>query len=206
MTGNHTVYASKREAEEAGIQPVYWKEAQVGDWALSDDDFAAEVFQREVYGGRQDRPFLVTPVCRVWVNQKSKLLIVRYLMTKKFSATNPEVDWNERESRQLRTKRAVRVYVAMLVSDQEIDWRKVGVAYRPDQADPEASARRLILRNDDVQKLVQKEAELAMSPLGITPEAVVEGIVSAIDLAKEQRKPAAMLRGNIQLGKMLGMW
>ena len=79
MAGTHTLYRSESAAREAGHSPVFWKRAQEGDWALSDDGYAAEVLSRVVYGRRQvERAFLTTPVCRVWVSNTAKLEIGRY--------------------------------------------------------------------------------------------------------------------------------
>ena len=44
----YSVY-EKEEMDEQGKEYIYWKEARVGDWALSDDGFCAKVIKRTKY-------------------------------------------------------------------------------------------------------------------------------------------------------------
>ena len=46
----YSIY-TKEEADNEGIKYKYWKEADVGDYALSDDQFVAVVIQRKKYEG-----------------------------------------------------------------------------------------------------------------------------------------------------------
>lgn len=48
----YTVY-KQEEADEAGIDYVYWREADTGDYALSDDGYVAKVIKRKKYDARR---------------------------------------------------------------------------------------------------------------------------------------------------------
>ena len=48
----YKIYKEK-EAKQEGLEYVYWKEAEQGDWAISDDGYVARVIKRKEY---KDRP------------------------------------------------------------------------------------------------------------------------------------------------------
>ncbi len=205
LAGSHLVYRSEFAAREAGHTTVYWKRAQEGQWAISDDGYAAEVFQRKVYGGRQPRVFLVMATCRVWINANAVLHIRDYLKAGKYSATTPNVDWNQRESRLMRTRETVSAYVAMILRDGFADWELLGRVYRSDQKDLGASARRLILRNPAVQRMVHLELAEAVRATGTDEAFVIDGIKDAIEMARKKGDAGTMLKGAAIFGRMLGM-
>ena len=53
---NHTTYTVYRvkEAEANNIEYKYWKDAEAGDYAISDDNYIAKVISRREYPGNRD--------------------------------------------------------------------------------------------------------------------------------------------------------
>ena len=45
---------SKKEAKKRDLDYKYWKEADEGDWALSDDGWVAKVIKRKEYPGNRN--------------------------------------------------------------------------------------------------------------------------------------------------------
>jgi len=48
----YTIYR-KEEADKEGLKYVYWKKADIGDYAISDDDYVAKVINRKNYPSNQ---------------------------------------------------------------------------------------------------------------------------------------------------------
>ena len=48
----YTVY-QKQEADEEQVRYVYWKKAEIGDYALSDDGYVAKVLNKAEYPGNR---------------------------------------------------------------------------------------------------------------------------------------------------------
>ena len=47
-TGKYPIY-DKAKAIEKGLDFVYWRQAEVGDWAITDDGYVAECYDRKDY-------------------------------------------------------------------------------------------------------------------------------------------------------------
>lgn len=73
----------------------------------------------------------------------------------------------------------------------------------------ERSARSIAHENmtkPDVQAVLQaRQAEVA-SDLHITRQGVIQGLLEAVDMGREQRNPAAMVLALREMGKMLGFY
>lgn len=73
----------------------------------------------------------------------------------------------------------------------------------------ERSARSIAHENmtkPDVQAVLQaRQAEVA-SELQITRQGVIQGLLEAVDMSREQRNPAAMVSALREMGKMLGFY
>ena len=62
------------------------------------------------------------------------------------------------------------------------------------------------LTKPDVLNAIHERQQQYRAELQVTKEEVINGILSAIDMAREQQNPAAMIQGCVQLAKLLGYY
>jgi phage terminase small subunit len=63
-----------------------------------------------------------------------------------------------------------------------------------------------MLRNASVQRALQARQASDATRLSIQREDVLNGLLEAVNMAREQRNPMGMVRGCAELGKMLGYY
>lgn len=63
-----------------------------------------------------------------------------------------------------------------------------------------------MLRNASVQKALQERQAADAARLSIGRENVLNGLLEAVDMAREQRNPMGMIRGWSELARMLGLY
>ena len=61
-TSKHPVY-TKDEADNKKLDYVYWRQAEIGDWAITDDNFVSECYARKDYTDKNGKE---------WVNRDMK--------------------------------------------------------------------------------------------------------------------------------------
>jgi hypothetical protein len=88
-----------------------------------------------------------------------------------------------------------------------LDHNGAAAAVRAGYAKP--SARQIaseLLANPDVQELIAKYEEEAAERLGMTKERVVEGLQFALEMARQQGNPVAMVAALRQIGTLIGAY
>ena len=199
------VIYNKVEADNKGLTYKYWKDADIGDNALTDDDYVGICLKRKDYSDKQGRvKTFVTLSCGVgWTGGNAK---IEYEENKAFgiySQSKPTY-WADKEVRTTRFKNAVAVYVEQLLSTNEIDWDIIGNVYRPNQKTPAATVRRLF-KQQKVKDVIEDKLKETMKDKGITQEMVLELHMEAIDIARNKKDPSNMLRGTENLMDLLEM-
>lgn len=177
-TKNHPVY-TQEEADNKGIEYVYWKEAtEAGQWALSDDKWVAEVlgingpYQHQ--SGRESKQ-IVLPYCRMFDGASSTIVFEDFYGKGDYSTSSPTT-WDVKEGQKNRTKRVIRLYASLLLEKGRVpekDMKKLGFLWRPDEKIPSASFKKL-LRKKSIKKMVQEELTKMLTDQQITPEEVVK--------------------------------
>ena len=181
---------TKNEALEQGIGFQPWKLAQTGGYALSDDGLVAQVVKRYDYPGKSS--LLVFPEHKVWASKYGKLLL-----------GTPPPTWHATESKKGRGKRVAKIYAKMILSGK-IDFNMLGNVYRPDQAIPAATVRRLI-KSESMVTMIDEALNKELKEVGIDPKWVIEKLKAAVLMAEAKLDPNAMLRGTEQASKLLDM-
>lgn len=159
--GMHRIYTVS-EADELGMKYVPWREAETGDWALSDDGFVMEVFWH-------------------WVpkNGKRMIKVVRGTFLNSGYKMLNEV----RESRSTYSgKHSKRVYITDAV---KVWAARVAAGANPETAYSEVFGStskkyvlkkvKLLLKDERVMELIKTELKPIMEKLGITQEFVLQG-------------------------------
>ncbi len=205
LQGKYIVFPvyTVEEAEAEGIKYVGWRDAQVGDWALSDDDYVGLCYDRRTYrDGKHTRDAIWLCYGVVWSSTKNLSYLERKAK-KAFHATSPR-GWREQEARNQRSKNAVKLYVEQFLGTGQIDWDQIGRAYRPDQRVPAATVRRLF-KAKIIQDMIRREVKRALQDGEVTEETVIDMFKDTFDLAKDERQPASMARVAENFSDMLHM-
>lgn len=195
---------SKEEADEAGIEYVPWREAEEGEWALTDDNYVCQVVRKtgphRENGRGLSRHNITLPFCRRWVGTQ-ELLYSEY----RRSGMRP---WLEDELKTERFKRALNLYARLLLEKgyplSEADMHAVGMAYRADQKIPAASFQRII-RYEAAKQMLAKELESILAERGVTKESVISMYQQAFAEAEKTGNSATMRSVAKDLSEMLDM-
>ena len=156
---------TQNEADEAGLDYSHWKQAQTGDYALSDDGFVGKCIGRKDYTDKKGRvkTFVRLAYGANWAGNTNK---IQYLKNKEYGVytqANPEANnWAVREANTTRAKNLVNAYVGQLTSTKKVDYNQLGMIYRPDQKEPAATVRR-VLKQEVIKKMVEKKLREVLS-------------------------------------------
>lgn len=80
--------------------------------------------------------------------------------------------WLRYELGKTKTKLVIKTYVKMVMSGR-IDWEKLGTMYRPDQAQPVWTLKRL-LKQEETKRMINEEIDKLLNEEGITPSFVIK--------------------------------
>lgn len=194
-----TVY-SLDEFTQMGGKPVPWRQAKVGDWAITDDNYVCE-YLAEIKIGKTGL-IMEFSCARCMTGQKKPFLFEERLQTRDWWSITPR-SWQGREARRARTKQTVQAFAAQIISGT-VDFKVLGQIYRPNQAIPEATVRRL-LKQEEIKHMVREEIAKTLSKNGVTPDRVIQIINEAVEIAKKKGDPGNMLRGAENFSEMLEM-
>ena len=191
---------TEQEAKEKKLRYVHWKKAKKGQLALSDDGYVAECLKRGKYKASEE---ITVPYGRMWINGKARLLYEPHRKTGEYSqvGTRP---WGEREASLERTKNAVNLYVNMMLGTGKIDWDTIGRAYRPDQANPSLTVKRLF-KQQRISSMVDKKIQEYLDDRELNQGDVLDVIAEAIEMARRNSDPSNMLRASEQYIKIMDM-
>ena len=180
------------EAIKLNLNVVPWKQARVGDWCLTDDNWVTECIRKRNYVDRDGKKSVswTFSFTRVWSRSTHKL---EYLPLRFTGRHYSGADWQETEAKKTRTKNVVKVYVKQILQGK-VDFSELGRVYRPDQKIPAATVRRLF-RQDRIKEMIDKELDEIMAKRGLTREWVMATIKRAVEVAELDNQPASMLKG-----------
>lgn len=192
----HIVY-EKGEADEQNLQYKHWKEAQKGEWCISDDGYVARVLDRRTY---KTGEFIVLPYTRSFCGKSDKIHFLACQDKNNIGGKS----WQQREVKRKRAVTTIKV-AAMMHLTGTIDYEKLGQIYRPDQRIPAATVKRF-LKQKEVQHMIKEEIAKQLVDSGITDQYVLDTIKDAIALAKTNKDPGNMLKGAVEAAKLRDMY
>ena len=204
MKKTYFVY-KKEEADNDALSYVHWKDAEAGDYALTDDDYVGKCINRKDYTDKQGRcKTFVKLCCGVgWTTKNAKILYEPNRDFGLYSQVKPDY-WVRKEVKTTRFKNAVAAYVEQLLSSKQIDWTVIGNIYRPEQKTPEATVRRLF-KQQEVKEVIEEKLKKTLLDKGITQDMVLDLHLEAIDVARKKKDPSNMLRATENLMDLLEM-
>ncbi len=147
------------EADRLGLEYVPWKQAEAGQWALSDDGYAAECLISKAYSGRDGQLSrnVKLPFGTQWVTRYGKLEYLPHKASESFTHTSTR-SWRAKEERRRWLQNAVKVRAAQELGKQRRNWKEVSKAYSPDAPIPIEKVKRLF-RYNRVKEMVRREIE-----------------------------------------------
>ena len=204
--GEHAVYTAE-EAAALGIEARPWQDVDVTEWALSDDGYVVQCFRVQTYRGTASKRWtsaqLTFSVGRVWVSFRvdeetgrivrkgsGQFLVGAYLREGSPWASSPG-KWSDHTARRTSAKQAARLYAFLWIvrggSLTTKDWDMIGLAYRPDDKIPRATAR-VFFKTEAAQKLVRGYWAELLGVNDMTQEQVLAMYREQLRLAQEQAK------------------
>ena len=202
-----TIY-TRAEADERGIAYRHWRDANVGEWAITDDEYVG------FYYGRYDFPCRKIDVTRAKQRFVSyfgfgNLMNSRkqpYLYTTRRATGRFESDksWSQALASLRISKMCAKIYVKTLLNDGKVNWEMLGRILGPRDEKPEWKARR-IFKTTEMKHLVEDELDKALTTKGINKEYVLSIYQRAIALAEINDEPLTMLKGAKELGDLVGL-
>ena len=156
-TSTYPIY-TKDEAIFKKISFVYWKQAEVSDWALTDDGYVSECFDRKSYTdkGGNVKTFIKLTCGVGWDTNFSKINFLKNNKYGVYSKTNPKRSWDQEEAGKTRSKNVVNTFANMLLSSKAVDYTTLGQIYRTDQQNPTATVKRF-LKQKIAKRMVEKK-------------------------------------------------
>ncbi len=182
------------EADKLNITYLHWKEAHIGDYALSDDGYVGKCIGRKTYTDKKGRvkTFIKLSYGANWAGNTNK---IQYLVNRShgvYTQANP-TGWAEREAKKTRTKNLVNAYVGQLTSTKQVDYKQLGYIYRPDQQNPAATVRR-VLKQEVIKKMVEKKLREVLSEKGINSSSVLDTMLEGLHIARNKQDVTNMIK------------
>ena len=195
----YTVYR-KNEAEESGIKFKYWKEAEEGDYAISDDDYVSKVITKKSYVAENGRASIYLRFAWGYTlfNPKyaSKKLVVA---GRKTNVTFTGKSYIEVQSGQEKMKNLAAMYALKPDYDVAIEWALGAVT---------SSQRRKwkrTMKSEVFRKMVREELANLLEEHGLTEKYTLDLLEDAIRTAKDKKDVPSMMRAVENLQDMHGM-
>ena len=190
----------KEEAEKEGIDFVYWKDAQKGDYAVSDDDYVAYVINRSEYESNHKikNVYLRFPWGYTFYNPKyssKQLKVAGRKSNTTFTGKRPiEVIAGKDYMRNLATVRAI-----LQDDNLAIDW--VFGSTTPS----EHRKYKRYMKSEAFKKMVKEELAQYLQEHDLTEDYTLELLKEGIEIAREKKDVPGIMRAVENLQDMHGM-
>jgi len=195
----YTVYR-KEEADKEGIQYVYWKMADMGQYAISDDDYVAKVINRREYPSNhnKDNVYLRFPWGYTFFNPKyaSKKLKVSGRKTNTTLTGKPML---EVQSKQDMMKNLAKAY--SVTWDYNLALDMVLGSYTPS----EFKKWKRIMKTEVFDKMIKEELADLLTDHGLDKTYTLELFAKVIEMAQDKKDVTNLMRAVENLQGMHGM-
>ncbi len=196
---------TKKEAEDKPMFFLYWKDADKGDYALTDDDYVMECLSRKEYTDKNGnvKTFIKLSGGVGWDTMSAKIHFKLNHSYNTYTKTNPAKTWEDIEVRSTRGKNTITTYANMMLNGG-VDFEKLGKIYRPDDKIPEATVRRF-LKNKRVKMEVEKKVKEILLEKSISKEFAIDNLIRALEMAEHKGDVGNFLKANDQVMDLLEM-
>lgn len=188
----------KEEADDAGIEYIDWREAGVGEWALSDDGYVSEIIRRKEYSDGRDgkNHYIQTP----W---GYTMWSPRY-PTKKFYAEGRKCAYTLTGKRKIeqfapKLEKLAMCYAQTMNKDISID-----LAFGSLSKNQHSMWKRK-MKSEVFRDMVRKELASLLSSHGMTEDYTLDLLENTIEMAKGKNDVTNLMRAVENLQGMHGM-
>jgi len=190
----------KDEAEKENITYLYWKEANEGDYAISDDNYVAQVISKRKYTSNNKTPniYLRFPWGYTFFSPKynSKKLNVR---GRKTNVTFTGKSYIEVQASQDKMKNLATMFAIKPDYDLAIEWAMGAVT------DRERRKWKRTMKSEVFKTMVKDELQKLLQKHGLSENYTLELLEETIKLAKDKKDISNLLRAVENLQDMHGM-
>jgi hypothetical protein len=199
----HYVY-SKQEAIDNGIEFVPWRQVELGQWAITDDDYVAECLHCKVYTNRKARTRkMLRFVFGKVVVGNTPLIYQKFKDRGDYNRIKP-YDPNDQVNFRQRYRNFAYMYAQMMVYRGWVNWTMLGKAFNPKAINPKFNAKRLS-KLPKMQKMINDEVKKALMDNNITADSVIKMVLEASNTAKHKKDATNMLKAADMLMEVLQM-
>jgi len=195
----YTIYR-KEEADKEGLKYVYWKMADVGQYAISDDDYVAKVIKRKEYPSNhnKDNIYLRFPWGYTFFNPKyaSKKLKVSGRKTNTTLSGKPAL---EVKSKQDMMKNLAKAY--SVTWDYNLALDMVLGSYTP----TEFKKWKRMMKTEVFDKMIKEELADLLTDHGLDKTYTLELFSKVIEMASDKKDVTNLMRAVENLQGMHGM-
>ena len=195
----YTVYR-KEEADKEGLKYVYWKMADVGQYAISDDDYVAKVIKKKEYPSNhnKDNIYLRFPWGYTFFNPKyaSKKLKVSGRKTNTTMTGKPML---EVQSKQDMMKNLAKAY--SVTWDYNLALDMVLGSYTP----TEFKKWKRIMKTEVFDKMIKEELADLLTDHGLDKTYTLDLFAKVIEMAQDKKDVTNLMRAVENLQGMHGM-
>ena len=195
----YTVYR-KNEAKEKDIEYKYWRDAEEGDYAISDDDYVSKLISKRVYTSAdgRDSVYLRFPWGYTFFNPKyaSKKLVVA---GRKTNVTFTGKSYIEVQSGQDNMKNLAQMFALKPDYDLAIEWA-IGATTQSQRRKWKRT-----MKSEVFKRMVREELSKLLDEHGLNEKYTLELLEDAIKMAKEKKDVPSVMRAVENLQDMHGM-
>ena len=188
------------EAKEKGIDYKYWKKAEEGDYAISDDKYVAKVISKREYTSNHATPntYLRFPWGYTFFNHKypSKRLNVR---GRKTNVTFTGKSYIEVQAGQDKMKNLAMMFALKPDYDLAIEWAMGAVT------DQERRKWTRTMKSETFKVMVRDELTKILSDHGLTEDYTLDLLERTISMASDKKDVTNLMRAVENLQDMHGM-
>ncbi len=198
----HTTYTIYRaeEAEKENIQFKYWKDAEKGGYALSDDGYVAKVINRREYPSQRSHTnvYLRFPWGYTFFSPKypSKKLNAK---GRKTNVTFTGKSYIEVQAGQSKMQNISQMFAIKPDYDLAIEWALGAVT------DSERRKWKRVMKSEVFKKMVREERQKLLKDHELTEDYTFELMKETIELAKSKKDVSNLLRVVENLQDLHGM-
>jgi len=202
---DHFVYR-KEEADAEGINYKDWREAEPGDWVITDDNWVGQTIYKRLMKGKKATAYELTfsfgkQIIRhkngVPENTKKLFYEPYRLIGSGYYLITPR-PWDEQELRKRRTKFALTLFAHQTITrhGKELsteDLRNIGKIVFPRAPRPELSMMRLF-KSPLIRKMAEKRVDEVLEEMGVTMGLVLDMYDEAYKMAKKKGDALNIIR------------
>ena len=195
----YTIYRSN-EAKEQNIDYKYWKDAETGEYAISDDNYVAKVISRREYAGNRGSSniYLRFPWGYTFFSPKypSKKLNVK---GRKTNTTFTGKSYIEVQSKQDKMQNLSAMFALKPDYDLAIEWALGAVT------DSERRKWKRTMKSEVFKTMVRDERQKLLQDHELTEDYTFELMKETINMAKEKKDVSNLMRAVENLQELHGM-